>query len=201
MPEEVRRSRLTKEVQQGEAGIRGEAMEFMTLGRWQTWKEGMERDSAEDPPRREWDWMIWYAIDSEECELVYVGKISGRSKVRESVDVDVDVDESFIGAFNAATNGGLRSIQYKAGEQWEDERESESRRHKPVTQPSWVARKDGGGGQMLLSITNAPLLRGGKALARSTTRTMKWLRICLWTGRLVSLYKGARHSSERGEGV
>ncbi|PYH64744.1 uncharacterized protein BO88DRAFT_152028 [Aspergillus vadensis CBS 113365] len=81
MSEEVRRSRLTKEVQQGEAGIRGEAMEFMTLGRWQTWKEGMERDSAEDPPRREWDWMIWYAMDSEECELVYVGKISGRSKV------------------------------------------------------------------------------------------------------------------------
>ena len=25
--------------------------------------------------------MIWYAMDSEECELVYVGKISGRSKV------------------------------------------------------------------------------------------------------------------------
>lgn len=39
--------------------------------------------------------------------------------------------------------------------------------------PGWVARKDGGGGQMLLSITNAPLLRGGKALARSTSRTMK----------------------------
>lgn len=36
MSEEVRRSKLTKEVQQGEAGIGGQAMEFMTLGRWQT---------------------------------------------------------------------------------------------------------------------------------------------------------------------
>lgn len=63
-------------------------------------------------------------------------------------------------AVKPASNGKMKGSQ-------------ESRRHKPVTHPVGVARKDGGGGQMLLSITNAPLLRGGKALARSTSRTMK----------------------------